>query len=201
MGIATWNLEYRRTGHTGGGWPGTAHDVLNGAVKLEAIAEQYQLRLDSVIAIGYSAGGQLALWLAAQRLPFQLRGVVSLAGVVDLRRAWDLQLSSGVVKDFMNGTPEEVLAEYRKASPIELLPLGLRTRLVHGTEDASVPHELSVSFLQRAKQHGDDCQLVSMAGATHYDLIDPSSSHWSEVERTVLEPIRSYHHQEGAGQS
>ena len=26
-GIATWNIEYRRVGHNGGGWPGTFNDL------------------------------------------------------------------------------------------------------------------------------------------------------------------------------
>src|SRR4051794_28160632 len=29
-GIATWNLEYRRLGNQGGGWPGTFQDVAAG---------------------------------------------------------------------------------------------------------------------------------------------------------------------------
>src|SRR5690242_13594408 len=29
-GVATWNLEYRRVGDPGGGWPGTLNDVLRG---------------------------------------------------------------------------------------------------------------------------------------------------------------------------
>lgn len=187
LGIATWNLEYRRIGHTGGGWPGTGADVLKGAGKLVEIADDYALRTDRVIAIGYSAGGQLALWLATQKLPFRMRGVVSLAGVTDLRRAFELELSNCVVRDFM-GT-----ADYCEASPIELLPFGMPTRLVHGTEDASVPPELSVSFVERAVALGDDSQLVGLGGATHYDPIDPESAYWPDVERTVLDLIGSYH--------
>src|SRR5712692_5425863 len=30
-GIATWNVEYRRLGHAGGGWPGTFQDVAHAA--------------------------------------------------------------------------------------------------------------------------------------------------------------------------
>src|SRR5262249_53960804 len=29
-GVATWNVEYRRVGDKGGGWPGTFADVVNG---------------------------------------------------------------------------------------------------------------------------------------------------------------------------
>src|SRR5262249_16380544 len=103
-GIATWSLEYRRIGHPGGAWPGTCEDVLRGAAHLHTFADQYSLNSARVIAIGHSAGGHLALWLAAQKKP-RLRGAVSLAGVVDLKRAWELQLSNTVVADFIGGSP------------------------------------------------------------------------------------------------
>jgi acetyl esterase/lipase len=65
MGIATWNIEYRSIDN-GGGWPGTFTDVANAANYLNRIANQYPLDLNKVIIIGHSAGGHLALWLAAQ---------------------------------------------------------------------------------------------------------------------------------------
>src|SRR5437762_7123265 len=77
-GIATWSLEYRRVGQPGGGWPGTAQDVKAGAAMVAHLPD-----IDSghVVCVGHSAGGQLALWLAAERV---VQGAISLAGVVDL---------------------------------------------------------------------------------------------------------------------
>src|SRR6185295_110755 len=40
-GIATWNLEYRRAGNPGGGWPGTFQDVAMGADYLRELAGKY----------------------------------------------------------------------------------------------------------------------------------------------------------------
>ena len=39
MGIATWNIEYRRIDHDGGGWPGTFNDVANATDFLRKIDE------------------------------------------------------------------------------------------------------------------------------------------------------------------
>jgi acetyl esterase/lipase len=64
-GAATWNLEYRRIGNSGGGWPGTCEDVALGASYAAQLAEKYPLDLDRVVVAGHSAGGQLACWLAA----------------------------------------------------------------------------------------------------------------------------------------
>jgi dipeptidyl aminopeptidase/acylaminoacyl peptidase len=188
-GLATWSLEYRRIGHPGGGWPGTCEDVQKGAAHALSMASQYNLDASRLVAIGHSAGGHLALWLAAQKNP-RLRGVVSLAGVADLSRAYELKLSNTVVRDFMAGSsPEESPAEYRKASPLELLPLRVPARLIHGDADDIVPIEISRRFLDAATKAGDDVKLVTLPGADHFAVIDPRASEWALVERAVLELI------------
>jgi acetyl esterase/lipase len=74
---------------------------------LEKIAKERSLDLKRVIATGHSAGGHLLLWLAKQGV-VPLRGVVPLAPIADLRKAWDLKLSSNVVEDFLGGSPSKV---------------------------------------------------------------------------------------------
>lgn len=187
-GLATWSLEYRRIGNPGGGWPGTCEDILLGARQVQRFAGQYDLDASRMVAIGHSAGGHLALWLAAQKKP-RLRGVVSLAGVADLRRAYELKLSNTVVRDFMAGaSPEEAPEEYRKASPIELLPLGIPVRLIHGDADDIVPIELSQRYEAAAHKAGDlSTKLVPLPGANHFPAITPQSKEWPVVERAVLE--------------
>jgi hypothetical protein len=70
VGIATWNIEYRRAGDPGGGWPGSFQDLARATDFLQTIAAKYFLDLKRVISIGHSAGGQLALWLPARtKLP------------------------------------------------------------------------------------------------------------------------------------
>jgi acetyl esterase/lipase len=188
-GVATWSLEYRRIGDPGGGWPGAGEDVVRGAEYLRTLAQRYPLDLTRVVAIGHSAGGQLALWLAAQhKIP--LRGVVSLAGVADLRRAWDLRLSQGVVADLLGGTPQEQPERYRQASPIELLPLGVPQRLFHGTRDDVVPIEISRRYQVAAAAAGDDARLIEIQDAGHFDLIDPRTPAWAQVKAAVLELLK-----------
>src|SRR6266705_1128791 len=65
-GYAGWNIEYRRVGNPGGGWPGTMLDVALATDYLRRLAPTYALDLQRVVAIGHSAGGHLALWLAAR---------------------------------------------------------------------------------------------------------------------------------------
>ncbi len=187
-GNATWSLEYRRIGNPGGGWPGTFDDVRDGSAYLEKVAGAHRLDLGRVVAAGHSAGGQLALWLGKQNAA-RLRGVVGLAPVADLRRAWDLKLSNGAVAEFLGGSPREVPERYRAASPADMLPLGVRQRLLHGAKDDTVPVSMSRGYVKAARAKGDDAALNEIPGAGHFELIDPRSRAWPAVANTIREMI------------
>ena len=186
-GIASWNLEYRRVGNAGGGWPGSFEDVTQGFLFLREIAERFALNTKRVAIMGHSAGGQLALVLAAHQL--EARGAVSLAGVVDLRRAWELKLSNDAVGEFLGGAPERVPDHYREASPIELLMPKTRQRLLHGAADTIVPPELSRRYRERKQAAHEDVRLTEIAGAGHFELIDPRTKAWGAVLSTVKQII------------
>lgn len=188
-GVATWSLEYRRIGDPGGGWPATGGDVARGADYLRTLAQRYPLDLTHVVAVGHSAGGQLALWLAAQHKT-PLRGVVSLAGVCDLRRAWELGLSRGAAAELLDGTPQQQPARYRQASPIELVPLGVPERLLHGVKDDVVPIEMSRRFQAAASAAGDDARLIEIPNAGHFDLIDPRAPAWPRVDDAIRQLLQ-----------
>jgi acetyl esterase/lipase len=189
QGLATWSLEYRRIGNPGGGWPGTLDDVRTGAAHLEKIAAERSLDLKRVAAVGHSAGGHLVLWLAKQNV-IALRGLVALAPVADLRRAWELKLSNTVVADLLGGSPRDLPDRYGSASPIELVPLGVAQRVLHGINDDIVPLEISRRYVAAAKKSGDDSKLIEVAGAGHFELIDPRSSAWPVVKEAVLELVK-----------
>jgi len=195
--VATWSLEYRRLGNRGGGWPGTFQDVAQGADHLRALAGIYPLDVSRVVAIGHSAGGHLAAWLGGRHRislesqlsipnPLALRGVVPLAGALNLRQAWELQLSRGVVKQLIGGTPEQHPDRYAAGSPSELLPFGIRQILFHGTADDSVPYAISQDYADAARAAGDEVGLMTLPGAGHFETIDPRSQEWPRVRDAVL---------------
>lgn len=181
-GVATWNIEYRRVGQEGGGYPGTLDDVVAGCAHLRELAREYPLDLSSVVVAGHSAGGQLAFCAGGG-----VRGVVALAGAVDLRRGWELNLGEGAVWDFMGCAPSEAPEAYRRASPIENAPAHLPVRLVHGDADDVVPMEISERYERAAKAAGDDCELIRLPHADHFDVIDPRSPVWPMVRQTILD--------------
>jgi acetyl esterase/lipase len=184
-GFAVWNLEYRRVGTAGGGWPGTLQDVGAGIDHLATLAQDGEpIDLDRVTMVGHSAGGHLALWSALRDRPrgdgFQpkhvkVSGSVGLAAVADLALAHELRCGNGAVENFLGGSPLEVAARYRSTSPAEMLPIGVKQLLVHGSIDADVPVAISRRYAAAAAAAGDDVNFIELPDAHHMDFIDPSS--------------------------
>ncbi len=187
-GIAAWNVEYRRVGQEGGGWPGTFADV---AAAADAVADLDGVDPGRAVAVGHSAGGQLALWLAARsRLAAGLPGAVprvaplaavSQAGYTDLARAVAENLGDGACRVLLGGTPAELPERYAATSPVVLLPLGVPVLLVHGEDDVDVPPSQSQVFADAARAAGDVVELVDLPGADHFDVIEPGSAGWAAV--------------------
>ncbi len=191
-GLATWNLEYRRVGNPGGGWPGTFEDVRNAyrlvQQNMGQVAQHYKLDSSRTIVVGHSAGGQLALLLAAHEPA--LKGVVSLAGVVDLQQAWNLHLSDNAVVEFLGGEPRAVPEHYREADPMQLKISSATQWLIHGAADDTVPPFLSRNYTEQKKRRGENVHYLEISTAGHSDLIDPRSTAWSKVEGTVLHMLQ-----------
>jgi len=189
-GVATWNIEYRRLGQDGGGWPGTYQDVGNAIDHLRQLATGFPLDLRRVIVTGHSAGGHLALWAAGRRRltreselyaadPLQLIGVAPLAAVTDLQ-------AGGTACDdeaqAMYGTVEKL----SQTSPPCMLPLGMPVIVIHGEDDLSVPAQQAISYVEAAERSGDRPRLCLLSGADHFVIVDPRSSYWPRVKDEII---------------
>ncbi|WP_150253019.1 alpha/beta hydrolase family protein [Nocardiopsis deserti] len=179
-GWAVWNVEYRRTGGGGGGWPQTLDDVDRALEALvEAAArEPGRYDLSRTVSVGHSAGGHLALLNALHpRTP--VRAVVALAPVTDTERCAREGLGEGAVEPFLGSDPSARV--YAASSPLLRVPLGVPQLIVHGDADQRVPVVHSRDYVAAARAAGDTVDHHEPAGADHFAVIDPAHPAWRRV--------------------
>lgn len=203
-GIASWNIEYRRIGQSGGGWPGTYLDVGHAIDYLRTIAAQYQLDLSHTAVLGHSAGGHLAMWagmrhrLAPASLlyigdPLPLRGVINLAGTIDMAANiahMEEKCRGPVVTGLMGGTLLDVPERYKAVSTQTLLPLGISQALIWGDQEDFVPQPLVEEYVAAATRAGDRARLVLVPAAGHFETASPFTAAWPVVREAVRSMLR-----------
>jgi len=184
-GFAVWNIEYRRIGEDGGGWPGTLADVFTAIDFLAGLTcRDYPLDVSKVIVIGHSAGGHLALLSCLKTRPREITAstakvvpvaVAVLAGISDLIKVHELNAGNGSVASLLGGDPARFADRFRSASPMAQLPLSTRQLVLHGTDDTALPIELSRHYVDAARRAGDDVQFIELANMGHMEYLSPSS--------------------------
>ena len=198
-GIATWNIEYRRLGQPGGGWPGTYLDVSKGIDHLRALAGRHDLDLGRVVLLGHSAGGHLAMWAAARARvptgsplytpdPLPVQGVIDLAGPLDLTAnipGYEHLCRDTVITALLGGSPAMMPERYAQASPIKLLPLGVPQALVIGDHEDFVPRPFVEAYAAAAARAGDSVRIITIRRAGHFELASPRSTAWPPVEAAI----------------
>lgn len=201
-GIASCNMGYRRLG-SGGGWPMTFEDVSAaadalrpGAAELEGELERDfepgLLDLDRVVAVGHSAGGHLALWLAARQFlppdapgaaeaPLALRGVVAIAGIPDLAAALDDGICGDAVSSLLGGDLDTRRRELAWASPTELPPTPAPHVHLVGERDAVVPPAYVERTVEAMQRRGQTTRLQILPGAGHMEPVVADAAPWATV--------------------
>ena len=176
-GWVAWNVEYRRLGTGrggGGGWPMTFDDVGAGIDLLASLGDP-RLDLERVVAVGHSAGGQLALWAAGRGDDAAVRvgGVLALAPVTNLVAA------GATARALVGGSPDQVPERFAEADPLQRASLGVPVRIVHAVDDATIPVARSREYVVVARLGEADASLAEIAEGGHRGVIDPSTAAWS----------------------
>jgi acetyl esterase/lipase len=188
-GVATFNVEYRRVGNLGGGWPGSFEDVRAAYRLVTQQAARFRVDAGRIAVMGHSAGAQLAVCLAAHEE--RVRSAISLAGVLGLKKAYALHLSDDAVVEFLGGKPEAVPEHYREADPMEVEVARTRQWIVVGKDDEVVPPEFSREYVRwkTSGERRENVELVEIAGAGHFELIDPGAPAFGRVREVVVAAV------------
>jgi acetyl esterase/lipase len=181
-GYAALNVEYRRLGRDGGGWPQTFDDV---ATAIDHLADpglgEAGLELGRVTLLGHSAGGQLALWAAGRpELPAGAPGAsprVAARRVLAMSSVCDLQAAGRPARALLGGSPSEVPERWAQADPMRRIPLSVPVGLVHARGDETVSVQVSRDYAAAARAAGADVTLAEPPGG-HRAPIDPGSAAW-----------------------
>ena len=195
-GYAVWNIDYRGVDRPGGGYPGTFQDAGAAADSLRAHAAQYRLDLSRIVAIGHSAGGHLALWLAGRpRLPqgsplriadpLPIHDVISLGGLPDLEEAARSENGCGnaVIRQLTSG-------HYADTSVPRLGPLGVRQALINGLQDRVIPTAYAEGYAAPMRALGDDVGVRMIDRTGHVELIAPETAAWAAAVAEIEKAFR-----------
>jgi acetyl esterase/lipase len=188
-GLAVWNIEYRGVDEIGGGYPGTFLDVSLAANSLLEQGPELGLDVARIVAIGHSAGGHLAAWLAAQPniapesalntgRTIPLTAVIISGGLADLKASAPVTLESclrSIMSDLTGPPDEQRLDIFSDTSPAELLPVDTRLISVNGQNDRIAPPVLGRSFTAAVLAAGGQADYVEIAKAGHVELISPGT--------------------------
>ncbi|MDQ7904898.1 alpha/beta hydrolase [Phytohabitans sp. ZYX-F-186] len=170
-GFAAWNLEYRRPDRSG--WAATVSDVAAGLSALSDV--DAPVDLDRVAVLGHSAGGQLALRVAADHGRVAL--AVPLAGVLDLAGGDGRGIGTGAVTAALGGPRYEVPEVYAASDPMARVPIGVPQLVVQGADDDLDLIDFNRRYVAAARAAGDDVRYVEEPG-DHFSVIDPAAPLW-----------------------
>jgi acetyl esterase/lipase len=193
-GYAVWNVEYRKLGEDGAGYPGTFLDVADAVDRLRVEAPKHGLDTRRVVAVGHSAGAHLALWAASRaRLPpssalrrgdpLKIRAVVSLGGIGDLKP------HAGVFAGACGPSISQVAPPrtYPETSPAELLPSGAAVTMIHGEFDHVMPFDTGEAYAAKVRAAGDKAEAIEIKGVGHFDTVIPTTEAWKTVVVPAIE--------------
>jgi acetyl esterase/lipase len=210
-GVAVWNIDYRGVDRPGGRHDGIFTDAGRAADLLRDHAAAHRLDLARVVAVGHSAGGHLALWLAARpRLgrgllskpvdPLPIAHVVSLGGLPDLEQALAEKQGCGAepIHKLMLPPPMdagklsrvEQKALLRDKSIPLMAPIGVPQSLVNGDRDRIIPTRFAADYAAKMRAAGDRVSVTIVPNTGHVELIAPETAAWAEAKRLILSQLR-----------
>ncbi len=200
-GVAVWSITYRRVGTKADNfspYPDTFRDVIDGLETLNLLAPKYSFDLSRVVTAGHSAGGHLALWIAARAMlppasplyrkdALRIHAAVGIAALPDLAyaRVASAHACGADTVDKLIDIQSRGEAAYADTSVTPLLPLNVSQILVSGVYDGIAAPIHAWRYREKAREKNEIVQLVTIDNAGHFELIAP----WTDAGRLVVQQI------------
>jgi acetyl esterase/lipase len=173
-------------------FPAQVHDMKAAVRWLKVNAKKYKVDPERIGAIGFSAGGHLALMLgltssadglegdvAAGSVDSRIKAVVNYFGPTDLAASDIPDVCKPWIKDFLGGTPQDKPETAAKASPLTFVSKDDAPILTfQGTKDPLVPFSQAIKLADAMSSAGVPGRVELLIGAQHG---------WAgaEMERTI----------------
>lgn len=178
-------------------FPAQIDDCADSIIYLQNNADKYNINIDSIGVMGYSAGAQLAMLSAYTLNKFtDIKYCLSFAGPTKFYGEELTDYSQGtlyLVENLFNGTYDEKEQEYMAGSPYYYI-INTDTKtpllLVHDEQDDVVPFSQSQIMYDKAVEVGIDCELLKLRGFRHQINFNYDSE--NESVKEILDFIYKY---------
>jgi acetyl esterase/lipase len=155
-------------------FPTQIEDIQTGLRWIGQNAATYNIDLNRVALMGWSAGAHLALLAAYQSEIIPIRAVISYYGPTDLAAGYrdpprpDPINTRAVLEAFLGGSPDQLPQPYELASPIHSVRAGLPpTLLIYGKRDHIVKPIFGQQLYDKLHLTGNKAVLISIPWAEH----------------------------------
>jgi acetyl esterase/lipase len=172
-----FNIDYRVGKGTA---PAGVEDCFCALKWIRAHAAEFRADGASVVVMGHSAGGHLALMMGVGKdnsacpepLPV-VRAVVNWFGISDVRDVYEGANSQQYAREWLEGKPDpRALAD--SVSPIRLVRADNPPIIsIHGDHDPAVPYPQSVRLHEALSKAHVKNQLITIKGGTHGGFPEP----------------------------
>ena len=99
----------------------------------------------------------------------------------------------GACADLIGGTPEEFPERYQQASPCQMGPITVPQVHLVGEQDKIVRAKMVQEDVAELRKHAPATAIdfEEIAEIGHFELVDPASATWSNVEKAIMKLLRS----------
>ena len=199
-GFAVATVQYRYAQDAT--FPAQLEDTVGAIRYMRDNAEKYNIDINSIGTMGYSAGAQLAMLAAyAVEGDFDIKYCIAFAGPSKLYGEELSDYPDGIrylLEWLFGGEYEEKEAEYMSGSPYYYIDAGTKKvplMLVHDKRDDVVPFSQSQLMQKKFAEANIPCELLALNGVYHQiDFTSPfmSSPSGEEATRTIVDFVRKY---------